>query len=688
MNLIEDRNGHTAKASDGDANGLAHAPESSSRLPVAHADTADRDVTANTPQSDSGAVRQDPDASTGPSAEMPPASPMALPQKRLSEEWIEECDEDGEDGEDDSDDSDDESDDYGDDCEDDAEDNEDDSDDCKDLEEELEEQSDEAGVCTADSEASDTPTDADGTPPDSPETTPSASAGTGLPQPPTASMSRTGVALKPEYIVKYALEAKIQTFQDVGGTVFAWIPVTTEGREHHECISVGSQVFKTHLLSVISNRNWNTPTMAVLNQATEMLKLQAYREPRRKLDNRRASADGHVFIDMGDSHWRMIHASRDGWAIEPQSEPRFFRPQHMLPLPEPQRGGNIADLFTFVPVETASDRLLLTTWLMGGLYPAIQIPMLLFVGQQGSAKTTRSVWLRSLLDPSSTPGLGDVEAANLFRVFQHHAVPVFENVSSFNRSVADIFCRAVTGNGVERRRLFTDDDEVLFSFRRPIIINGIESPSTRPDFLDRCLFCTCQRIQRFIPYEIINAEFEANRPKLFGAMLDLLVETLRALDSMTPSSEFRMADFARFGRAVAVATGGRQEDFDEAYRLNVSQQLTDTFEDAPMCRVLEKFAINYASRKPWVGTADELLRKLRELAHATQDADGRRDLPNAARWLSTRLGELAPAMANRGVSVRRLPRTNAARLWEVSTPQMPDPEAAPVDLIDFMCSPE
>lgn len=103
-----------------------------------------------------------------------------------------------------------------------------------------------------------------------------------------------------------------------------------------------------------------------------------------------------------------------------------------------------------------------------------------------------------------------------------------------------------------------------------------------------------------------------------------------------------------------------------------------------MGRVLEKFAIRFASKTPWEGTAEELLVRLREVAHVAGDKDGKDDLPKSPRWLSSRLAELAPAMGSRKVFITKLPRTNAARRWRIATFIQPDPDVEREDLIDYM----
>lgn len=474
-------------------------------------------------------------------------------------------------------------------------------------------------------------------------------------------------SLTPEVIARNARQAGVRPFQDQHGTPFAWLPVGNGEMRHHECLRIRSANFRSRLLELSSRLTETAPKMSAVKQAIEILELEAYRSTKETLDNRSAADDDDVFIDLGDDGWRMVRITRDGWQVIRHDKPRFFRPQHMQSLPEPEYGGDLNELFAFVPVENDDEKLLLTVWLLGAMYPAIPKPILLIVGPQGSAKTTRSRRLRSLLDPSVTPVLGDLEKSNLFLTFRNHAVPCFENVSHFSRREADMFCRAVTGNGVERRKLFTDGDQVLYTFRRPILINGIDTPTTRPDFLDRCLIYNCRRMDQFAPLEELDRQFEAARPKLFGSMLDVLVKTLRVLNSTPPAKEFRMADFARFGRAVAVALGKRPEDFDNAYRMNVQQQRFDVLEDVPMVRLLKRFAAGYPVETKWVGTAESLLDKLSVLAKGHDDVEGKRNLPKSARWLSSRLGELAPALAMDGVIVTKLPRSNARRLWELHT---------------------
>src|SRR5436190_19242037 len=60
-------------------------------------------------------------------------------------------------------------------------------------------------------------------------------------------------------------------------------------------------------------------------------------------------------------------------------------------------------------------------------------------------------------------------------------VLAFDNVSGLPSWLSDTLCRLASGSAFSTRRLFTDQDEILFAAARPVILNGIEDIITRPD---------------------------------------------------------------------------------------------------------------------------------------------------------------------------------------------------------------
>src|SRR5262249_30479010 len=66
-------------------------------------------------------------------------------------------------------------------------------------------------------------------------------------------------------------------------------------------------------------------------------------------------------------------------------------------------------------------------------------------------------------------------------------VLAFDNLSGLPPWLSDALCRLTSGGAFSARRLFTDQDEMLFAAARPIILNGIEEVITRPDLADRAI---------------------------------------------------------------------------------------------------------------------------------------------------------------------------------------------------------
>ena len=121
------------------------------------------------------------------------------------------------------------------------------------------------------------------------------------------------------------------------------------------------------------------------------------------------------------------------------------------------------------------------------------------------------------------------EDRDLFIAATNGHVLTFDNVSGLRPWISDTLCRLATGGGFAVRQLYTDQDEVLFDAARPVILNGIEDIVERPDLADRAVFLTLEPIpeERRRPEAELWAAFEAERPRILGALLDAVVEGLK-----------------------------------------------------------------------------------------------------------------------------------------------------------------
>jgi hypothetical protein len=83
-------------------------------------------------------------------------------------------------------------------------------------------------------------------------------------------------------------------------------------------------------------------------------------------------------------------------------------------------------------------------------------------------------------------------------------VLAFDNLSALPPWLSDTLCRLASGGSFAVRRLYTDQDEVLFDAARPVILNGIEEDVTRPDLADRALFLTLPSISDARPVTMLG----------------------------------------------------------------------------------------------------------------------------------------------------------------------------------------
>jgi hypothetical protein len=72
----------------------------------------------------------------------------------------------------------------------------------------------------------------------------------------------------------------------------------------------------------------------------------------------------------------------------------------MLPLPMPEKGGSIEELRPFLNYGSEENWILILAFLLAAFRPDGPFPILVFSGEQGSAKSTTASVLRRMLDPS------------------------------------------------------------------------------------------------------------------------------------------------------------------------------------------------------------------------------------------------------------------------------------------------
>ena len=296
-----------------------------------------------------------------------------------------------------------------------------------------------------------------------------------------------------------------------------------------------------------------------------------------------------------------------------------------------------------------NDFVLVVAWLLGALRAGGPYPVLAIAGEQGSAKTVLSKLLRALIDPSVAPVRAlPRDERELFIAASNGHVLAFDNLSGLPPWLSDTLCRLTSGGAFSTRRLFTDQDEILFTAARPVILNGIEDIITRPDLADRAILLMLAPIaeRQRRPENALWREFELARPHILGALLDAAAHGLHMLPRVRLQRLPRMADFALW--ATACESAFRPEGtFETAYSNNRRDAIENIVDADPVAARVREIM---ADRAQWTGSASDLLQAGTNVAGNSM-VGNRSGWPKNPRALAGRLRRAQTFLRTLGIEI-------------------------------------
>jgi hypothetical protein len=234
-----------------------------------------------------------------------------------------------------------------------------------------------------------------------------------------------------------------------------------------------------------------------------------------------------------------------------------------------------------------------------------------------------------------------------------------DNLSQVPDWLSESLCRAVTGDGDVRRKLYSDNGLAVFRFRRCIVINGIDVGALRGDLADRVSKIDLDRIAEEARAEEkeLDLRWAADHPVILAGLLSLGSEIMGRLPSVRLAARPRMADFARILAAVDQLLGT-----DGLGRFSEQAQMMaeDALASNPFLVRLHEMEIDFT------GKAADLLSK------ATPDVDRWRapkDWPKDPREVTSLLKRNAPALRRAGWVVENVPDTHdKVAIWTLRHP--------------------
>ena len=450
------------------------------------------------------------------------------------------------------------------------------------------------------------------------------------------------------------IAARAHLFRSADGRLFAHVPVGNR----HEIYGLRSLGFRDWLIESYVVEHPLPPPAPAVRGVISMLEARARFQPEvprvfvrvgRGAEGGR-QGDGAVYwLDLGDSSGRAIEINPHRWLVVDEPAVRFRRPSGHLPMPTPVRPGSIDLLRPFVNVVDA-DFPLLVAWMTAALRPVGPYPILVLHGEQGSAKSTLAKVLRLLIDPQACPVLAPpASTRDLLATAVNGWLLAYDNISTIPVWLSDAFCQLAFGGGFAGRALFTNDERSVIHAERPLLLGGIDDFVRRSDLRDRCIFLNLPPIpsaRRRDEAEYWDA-FHAAYPRILGAVLDLVVGGLRQLPSVHLRELPRMADYAKWGEAVARGQGMQAGAFLASYTGNRRTATEAELETTPLGTLMMRLA---RMAMQWTGTVSRLHTALTETVDVKIATSA--TWPKSPRELSNELRRIAPQLRLHGMNLK------------------------------------
>lgn len=390
--------------------------------------------------------------------------------------------------------------------------------------------------------------------------------------------------------------------------------------EHNETIELNTKRSELWLKSEFRRATNLIPSDNSFTRALSILYIDGSDSSKETIYNRVAMVGQTLFYDLGHTDWKLLKISSNAVDIVDMdtTTPMFERKQNQQAqisfkiLRDDQAFNDLVTLLR-IPIDLQQ---IFKVHLVTMVLEHIPVPVMVFSGEQGSTKTTTSRAVKRIIDPSSGGNAVAFPQANedLIMTLSHRYLVTFDNVSFIDKNKSDTLCTAITGIGQPRRKLYSDEDEVIIAYKRKIIINGIGVTIERPDLLDRCIFYNLRsptKTQR-ITEEEFNRNLTQLLPRVLGHIAVVIQQALKIYPQV--SSEIvkeRMADFEAYGEAISQVMGYPKFSFVNLFERIAKQKKMEMTENHPLVKVIESIMKEITH---YEATVNDFYNQIKEIA--------------------------------------------------------------------------
>jgi len=427
-----------------------------------------------------------------------------------------------------------------------------------------------------------------------------------------------------------------------------YIAVQIKQDKKRELVPIDDERIVGYILHEIKDRYkiWAKPT--VIKNCIAYKKYDGYSLEVTELKPRIACYDDSIIYDLADGNCVVVDKS--GWRIKENDYIFFKSYDNQAPQVTPiacDNGLERLKKYLNLPEE---DKLLFIVYLITCFNPKYTFPSVCINGPSGSGKSTLSRLLKRIIDPST------IKVSILTKSFDDLKVQLnacyyaaYDNLSKISNDMSDFLCSVITGGSYTSRKKYDDEQTHTITLKRGMCLNGIGNFVINDDLVDRVLFFNTKAFIKSANEYESDLEIYLNNdlPYILGWVFEMLSKAISIVPSVKINDRIRLADFHRFGYAVAEAIGGYGEEFNKAVARNKERQMEVVDDNFDIVRILIDFLKENDGE--WSSTVEMLYKSVRDFVILADEGKyDEKAIPKASNAFSRMLSLHEAHLAKRG----------------------------------------
>jgi len=404
-----------------------------------------------------------------------------------------------------------------------------------------------------------------------------------------------------------------ELFKDQSGRSFATV---IKGGVQQSLEIIGGGDFENWLRIIYRKETGEMPSNGDIMLIIQNLEAEAsFNGNEHHLYRRVGIYEGAFWYYTANGECQAVKILPNKWEIVNDNVPIIFNKSDLfLPQITPKRNGDFKKILDYVNIVGEENKMLFLISVASMILPQIQYPIMVLYGSQGSSKTTVTSMIRKLIDPSQArPSVMTKSTDEMCSQLSKSHLITYDNLDGLTKQQSDILCQAITGGSLEKRKLYTNGQTYLMNFQSALIINGISNVVNRSDLLDRAVLFELSRIdeQKRRGESELWESFDNDLSSILGGLFDVVSKALAYYPEVKPKKIFRMAEFTKWGCAIAMALGYSAEQFIDAYGLNRKRESERAIANDPLIEAMRVFMANITE---WQGYVAELYNGLKSIS--------------------------------------------------------------------------